>query len=100
MKEMGSNEESLNRASKLFGKKSNLHRFINKYEKQFKMLTDRELEVLCLVANEHQNSEIAERLSISRLTVQNHRSRIRKKLLIKNKSDYIKYALAFDLVSF
>lgn len=97
---MGKDKKSTKRAGKLFGKISNLQKFINKYEKQFKTLSDRELEVLGLIANGIQNPAIAEHLNISRATVQNHRSNIRKKLAIKDQADYIKYALAFGLVSF
>lgn len=93
-------KEKHDRAKELFGKVSNLQRFINKFGERYETLTDREVEILTLVANGFKNPEIAEQLNISRPTVQNHRSSIRKKLDIKNQADYIKYALAFGLVSF
>lgn len=93
-------EESGKRVMELFCKASNLQRFIQKYRKQFKELSDREIEILRLVAKGMKNSAIALQLDISRATVQNHRTSIRKKLSITNQADYIKYALAFGLISF
>lgn len=97
---MGKQEELGKRAMELFGKVSNLQRFIQKYEKQYKELTEREIEILTLVAGGMKNLDIAAHLKISRATVQNHRAAIRKKLSINNQADYIKYALAFGLISF
>lgn len=97
---MEKQEESGKWVMELFGKMSNLQRFIQKYEKQFKKLSEREIEILTLVAEGMKNSAIAGRLEISRATVQNHRAGIRKKIPIKSQADYIKYALAFGLISF
>lgn len=88
------------RARELFGKVSNLQRFINKFSEKYETLTDREVEILALIANGLKNLEIADQLDISQATVQNHRSSIREKLDIDNQADYIKYALAFGLISF
>lgn len=97
---MEKQDESVKRVTELFGKVSNLQRFIQKYGKQFKELSKREIEILTLVAGGMKNSAIATRLEISRATVQNHRAGIRKKIPIKSQADYIKYALAFGLISF
>lgn len=97
---MTKKEESLIRSQKLFQDASNLQRFIHKYEEKFNKLTDREIEVLTLVAKGLQNPAIAENLDISRSTVQNHRAGIRKKLAVGSQADYIKFALAFGLISF
>lgn len=97
---MDRKEESTKLTRALFGKASNLQRFINKYEKQFKTLSNREIEVLTLIASGNTNPAIARELNISRSTAQNHHFSIRKKLSIRNQADYIKYALAFGLVSF
>lgn len=64
----------------------------------FEDLTKREIEVLALVAEGESSKAIGRKLGISSVTVQNHRSRIRSKLLIQNQTDYTKYALAFDLI--
>lgn len=89
-----------NSLSELFDKISSLQQFINKYGEQFDTLTDREVEILALIANGFKNPEIAKKLDIPRSRVQNHRAGIRKKLAIRNQTDYIKYALAFGLISF
>lgn len=93
-------EKNSKRAGELVGKVSNLQRFINKFSEKYETLTDKEVEILALVASGLKNLEIAEQLDISRATVQNHRSNIRKKLDIDSQADYIKYALAFGLISF
>lgn len=67
---------------------------------RFKTLTDRETEVLTLIADGLDNPAIARTLNISRATVQNHRSRIRQKLDISSQTEYITYALAYNLIQF
>ena len=79
---------------------SDLHQFRKKKKDWFKELTDREIELLTLVAEGKKNPAIARHLNISRATVQNHRARVRDKLNIRSQTDYIKYALAYDLISF
>lgn len=98
--EMKKNGISKRETEQLFGEASNLQRFINKYGKSFKTLTAREVEVLTLIAGELNNAAIAGELGIDRKTVQNYRSSMRRKLAIKNETDYIKFALAFGLISF
>lgn len=77
---------------------SRLQQFKKKKRRKFDELTDREIEVLSLVAGGMNNPAIAEDLDISRATVQNHRSNIRAKLDIRNEAEYVKYALAYDLI--
>lgn len=67
---------------------------------QFQTLTKREIEVLRLIAEGMKNTEMSRELCISPVTIQNHRRSIREKLNIKNQAEYIKYALAFDLLTF
>lgn len=93
-------KEQIKKYETLFGKKTVLQQFINKYEKKFNTLTDREVEILTLIAKGINKSAIAERLNISQLAVQNHRLSIQGKLEIESQADFIKYALAFGLVSF
>lgn len=97
---MRKEDDSAKRSKELLRKMSNLRRFRNKYEQQFNMLTEREIQVLTLVANGLQNPAIAQELNIARTTVQNHRAGIRQKLSIDSQADYIKFALAFGLISF
>lgn len=60
-------------------------------------LTERELEVLRLIAAGHSNKEIAGRLFISEATVQTHVSNILGKLHVKNRSQATVYALRHGL---
>ncbi|MEX0722042.1 MAG: helix-turn-helix transcriptional regulator [Balneolaceae bacterium] len=97
---MGKKEEYSTGEQKVISDASNLQRFILEYEKQFQKLTGREVEVLTMIAKGMENPAIAQKLNITRTTVQNHRAGIRGKLPIESQADYIKYALAFGLVSF
>jgi len=62
------------------------------------LLSDREVEVLRLIALGHTNSEIAERLFLSIRTVESHRSHIHQKLRMTKRSELVRYALERDLV--
>lgn len=75
-----------------------LQRFKKEKRDRFEELTDREVEILSLVAGGLKNPAIAQKLGISRTTVQNHRARIREKLNIQSQSDYTKFAMAYDLI--
>jgi two-component system response regulator NreC len=59
----------------------------------YETLTDREREVLHLVAEGHTNAEIAERLVISPRTVETHRANMMHKLNLGNQSDVVHYAI-------
>jgi two-component system response regulator NreC len=61
-------------------------------------LSDRELEVLRLIALGHTNSEIAEQLHLSVRTVESHRAHIQQKLLLTTRSELVRYALERGLV--
>lgn len=61
-------------------------------------LTQRELEVLRLIARGLINREIAERLYLSVRTVESHRARIQRKLGRSRRSDLVEYALERGLV--
>lgn len=56
-------------------------------------LTNREVEVLKLVAEALTSKEIADILSISIRTVEHHRANLLKKLELKNTADLIKHAI-------
>ena len=56
-------------------------------------LTNRQIEVLKLVAEGLTSKEIAELLSISIRTVEHHRANLLKKLNLKNTADLIKHAI-------
>ncbi len=61
-------------------------------------LTERELEVLKLVANEHSNAEIAEILFISERTVETHRKNMLRKTQNKTIVGLLKYAMENGLI--
>jgi len=61
-------------------------------------LTERELDVLRLIARGHTNRETAERLFISVRTVENHRARIQRKLGRASRSDLVDYVIERRLV--
>jgi DNA-binding NarL/FixJ family response regulator len=56
-------------------------------------LSEREIEVLRLIAQEYSNGEIAEKLFISIRTVDTHRRNLLEKLQVKNTVGLVKYAL-------
>ncbi len=63
------------------------------------ILTCREKEIIKLVAVGARSSDIAEKLFISKRTVEVHRANILKKLKLKNASELIRYALRHKLVT-
>jgi two-component system, NarL family, nitrate/nitrite response regulator NarL len=62
------------------------------------ILTTREREILCLIADGATSKEIGYRLSISYKTVDAHRENIKKKLRINSVAQMVRYAVAFGLV--
>ena len=63
-------------------------------------LTEREREVLGLLALGHTNREIAEQLVLSVRTVESHRARIQRKLAITSRAELVKHAVDRDLLKF
>jgi two-component system response regulator NreC len=61
-------------------------------------LSERELEVLRLIALGHTNPEIAARLYVSVRTVEAHRSHIHQKLLLTTRADLVGFALEHHLI--
>ncbi|MFO7772952.1 MAG: response regulator transcription factor [Dehalococcoidia bacterium] len=59
----------------------------------YDLLSNREREVLHLAAHGHSNAEIAERLFISRRTVETHRANAMRKLNLNNQTELLRYAL-------
>lgn len=62
------------------------------------VLTDREREVLQLIAEGYTNREIADLLHLSIKTVQNHRSKIMNKLDLHGRGELIKYAIQQGII--
>lgn len=61
-------------------------------------LSDRELEILRLIALGHTNSEIADQLFLSVRTVESHRAHIQQKLRMSKRSELVRYALERGLM--
>jgi two-component system response regulator NreC len=61
-------------------------------------LTDREIQVLRLLAEGHTNTEIARRLYLSLRTVETHRGQLRAKLGLHSRAELIGYAREHGLV--
>ncbi|MBX2845166.1 MAG: response regulator transcription factor [Saprospiraceae bacterium] len=61
-------------------------------------LTNREIDVLRLIAQEYSSREIGEQLFLSSNTVETHRKNLIKKLNVKNSIGLVKYAIQYDLV--
>lgn len=62
------------------------------------LLSERERQVLCLIANGHSVKEIAAELSVSEKTVFTYRDRMREKLQLRNDADLTRYALRHGLI--
>jgi two-component system, NarL family, response regulator NreC len=61
-------------------------------------LSDREREVLRLLALGHTNQEIAKSLYISVRTAETHRAHIMQKLRLKSRAELVRYALDNGLI--
>jgi two-component system, NarL family, response regulator NreC len=61
-------------------------------------LSEREVDVLRLIALGHTNTQIAKQLYISVRTVETHRSHIQQKLLLTSRAELVRYALDRKLV--
>jgi len=62
-------------------------------------LSEREVEVLRMIALGHTNADIAQLLFISVRTVETHRSHIQQKLRLGSRADLVRYALEHNLIS-
>jgi DNA-binding NarL/FixJ family response regulator len=61
-------------------------------------LTPREIEIVKLIAEGKSSREIAAQLFLSFRTIQNHRTRIMRKLNLKKNTDLVKYAIQMGFV--
>lgn len=62
-------------------------------------LSERELEVLRLIALGHTNAEIAEQLFLSVRTVETHRAHVQQKLGLSRRAELVRYALDHGLLN-
>jgi two-component system response regulator NreC len=61
-------------------------------------LTERELEILRLIALGHTNAEIGSQLYLSVRTVESHRAHIQQKLAMNTRSELVRYAIERGLI--
>jgi two-component system response regulator NreC len=64
----------------------------------YSALTEREREILKLVAEGYTNNQIAEQLFISPKTVDTHRTHIMDKLNLHSRAELVKYAMRRGLL--
>ncbi len=57
------------------------------------LFTERELEVLRLICEEYTNAEIADKLNVSRRTIESHRNNLIEKSGVKNAAGLVVYAI-------
>ena len=64
------------------------------------MLTDREQEVMALIADGYRTREMAQLLSVSHKTVERHRTNLMRKLGVRSATGVVAYALTHGYVGF
>ncbi len=64
------------------------------------LLSDREYQVMCMLAAGKTVKEIGAELSLSIKTISTYRSRILEKMLVKNNAELMRYAVEHDLVDY
>jgi DNA-binding NarL/FixJ family response regulator len=67
-------------------------------ERPAEPLTPREIEIIKLIAEGKSSREIADLLFLSFRTIQNHRTRIMRKLNLKKNTDLVKYAIQMGFI--
>jgi two-component system, NarL family, invasion response regulator UvrY len=70
----------------------------DKEEKLHHKLSERELQVMCMLANGKKTKQIAEGLAVSPKTVSTYRERILEKMGMKSTAEIIRYAIVNGLV--
>ena len=74
-------------------------RLKEKVADSYKQLSQREQEVLKLVAQGYTNQQVANQLCLSVKTVETHKAHMMKKLNLHTTTDLIKYALQKGIIS-
>lgn len=69
-------------------------------EDPFELLTNREMEILPLIAKGYGNKEIAEKLYVSVKTVEANKAKIMEKLNLSSRPELVEYALKKKLLDF
>ena len=76
----------------------NEFKFVKNNIKKYQKLTCREREIIQLLAKGYNNPEIANRLFISRCTVEQHRKHINHKLHITSLPHLLQYSYAYNFI--
>src|SRR4029453_9940182 len=71
----------------------------SKVEDSYELLTEREREVLQLLAEGHSNKEVAALLEVSPYTVETHRMHLMQKLNLHNTAEIVLYAVRKKVIS-
>lgn len=71
----------------------------NRAERPTSVLSNRELQVLRLVARGHSSPEIAKQIAVSVKTVETYRSRLSDKLGLRTRSDVVRFAIEMGLLT-
>lgn len=75
-----------------------VHSLLDSQPQPSELLSHREMQVLTLLAYGHTNQQIAERLSVSRKSVDTYRQRISGKLNLHSRADIVRYAISMGLM--
>jgi two-component system response regulator NreC len=68
-------------------------------ERAVNILSDRELQVLSLVARGHTSAQIAKEIFVGVKTVETYRARFAEKLGLRTRSDVIRFAVQMGLLT-
>ena len=66
---------------------------------QFNLLSDRERDIVRLIASGYSSPEIGEQLNISPKTVDTYKQRVGEKIGLTHRADYVKFALKLGLLN-
>lgn len=85
--------------------KSLIQEFLQRVQKgeeldDYNVLTEREREILTLIAKGYANKDIAEQLVVSVKTIETHKTKIMEKLHLKTRPELVRYALKKGLLDF
>ncbi len=75
-----------------------MNKTASKTKTSYDLLTNREKEVLQLVAEGNTNQQIGKRLFIGTRTVETHRAHVMEKLSLQNQAELVRYAVKWGLI--
>jgi two-component system response regulator NreC len=99
IRDVGSGRTYLSSCISTFVVNEYLHRTMSQGRSAYSVLTEREREVLQLIAEGNSTKTIARDLHVSPKTIEWHRSQLMKKLHIESIAELVKYAISEGLTS-